>query len=300
MSVHVQTPGAQYMSDLIPPWEAVKAFANSAFTTSLLGSLAGAFGGAYAAQRIAKRVKVREELLAEVRYVNTAIAIAFEIVNALLALKRQHVRSMIERHEEEYKRLLEYKAKRDAGFIQGNTQYHFQADFKTLEPLSAPIAQLLELILSKLSTTGRPLNLAMSLSAIAERFNGMVSRRNALIAELREGKMPHGAELHHMYFGLPFGGGHVSQEYPDALRGIASYLDDLIFFSNLLCRDLKEHGESLVERFRAEVGGVPPNISEVNFDTPEAKGLIPAESEYASILSAFQKRPQVSKHWWQR
>ncbi|RJX32988.1 MAG: hypothetical protein C4516_02780 [Oxalobacter sp.] len=282
-------------------WEAVKNFANSAFTTSLLGALAGAFGGAYAAQLIAKRTKRRDDLLAEIRNVNAAISVAFSIVNSLLALKKQHVRSLLERHTEEEAKLREYKLKRDAGFIQGDAQHRFQADFQTLEPVSLPVAQLIELVLTKLSTAGRPLNLVISLTGTVDRLNALIAKRNTLISEFRASTFPEGANLVCMYFGLSYGDGHLNQEYPDAVRGIASYLDDLIFFSHLLCNDLREHGEILVKRFKSEVGGSAPRISQVRFDTPEAKDLIPPDANYASLLGAFLKRPEEEKvRWWKR
>lgn len=289
------------MTDQFFSWEAAKNFANSAFTTSLLGALAGAYAGAYAAQLIARTAKLKDDLRTEVRNVNAAIAISFSIVNVLLSLKKQHVRSLLERHATEQQRFHEYKMKREAGFIQGDAAYRFQADFRTIEPVTLPVEQLLEIVLTKLSTTGRPLNLVLSLSGTLERLNGMIERRNILISEFRENNFPAGATLVSMYFGLEYGGGHVNQEYPDSVRGIGSYLDDLIFFSHLLCKDLEEHGKLLIERFRSQVGRDAPEISEVDFETPEAKGFIPPASEYESLLGAFRKREEAKdKPWWKR
>ncbi len=67
---------------------------NSTFVTSLLGAGAGAWAGAYFAQRIVERGARRERLRDEVRYANSAIALALFIANTSLSLKAQHVRGM--------------------------------------------------------------------------------------------------------------------------------------------------------------------------------------------------------------
>src|SRR5690349_16473622 len=72
-------------------WESLKAFANSAFTTSLVGALAGAFAGARAAQVIAERSKLRDEISKQIRDTNAAMVVSFTIANSVLALKKQHV-----------------------------------------------------------------------------------------------------------------------------------------------------------------------------------------------------------------
>ncbi|MGH8730204.1 MAG: hypothetical protein ACREVF_00660 [Burkholderiales bacterium] len=109
-------------------WEATKNFANSAFITALLGSLAGAFAGAAAAQRIAERSKHREELLREIRNTNAAIALAFGVCNTLLALKKQHVKSLKESYDAQKAALLEFQRKRKAGEIQQDVAFDFNAD----------------------------------------------------------------------------------------------------------------------------------------------------------------------------
>src|SRR3954447_6641546 len=77
-------------------WEKCKAFANSAFMTSLVGALAGAYAGAKGAQRIAERSKDREQLLTQIRATNSAIMVGVSTCNAALAVKKQHVLPMYE------------------------------------------------------------------------------------------------------------------------------------------------------------------------------------------------------------
>lgn len=41
------------------------------------------------------------------------------------------------------------------------------------------------------------------------------------------------------YFEVPLGTGVMHQEYSDLTEAIHSYLDDIVFFSSLLCPDLE-------------------------------------------------------------
>lgn len=288
------------MLDQLLTGQTAKEFANSAFTTSLLGALAGAYAGAHGAQLIARRSKLRDDLTAEIRSVNAALAITFSIANSLFALKKQHVKPLLDHHATEEAKLKDFKLKLNSGFIQGNVKHEFQADFRALSTLSLPIAQLVDVVLGKLSTTGRPLNLVIAISGTSETLNGLIARRNALIDDLRGGKLPAGSDLVSMYFGLPYGGGHLNREYPDALSGIGSYLDDLIFYSQLLCKDLREHGESLAQKFTSSFGRPSPRISQVSFDTADAVALMPPEQNYQSLLNAFQSQDHGGRKWWER
>ena len=89
-------------------WENLKSFANSAFSTSLVGALAGAYFGARSAQRVAERGKVRDELTKEIRNVNAAIALSFGIANSMLALKKQHVAALKNDYDTERQRHEDY------------------------------------------------------------------------------------------------------------------------------------------------------------------------------------------------
>ena len=280
-------------------WQGTKDFFNSAFFTSALGALAGAWAGALAAQKIAKRDKHSDELVAKIRDTNAALAIVFSMVNSFLGLKKQHVKEMVDSHKEETVKVKELELRRRTGFTQGNMPYRFEAKMRTLEPMSAPTEQLFQLLLTKLTITNRPLSFAMMLTATLDRFNGAIKTRNALIQQFKAEDYPRGAALLHLYFGLPYAGSHVNEEYPSVLYGIGSYLDDLIFFSKQLNDDLTAYGHELIKRYEKEVGKKDLRLSSTNFDTLEARGLIPDASKYESILSAFQKREPKSS-WRKR
>lgn len=274
--------------------------ANSAFTTSLLGSLAGALGGAYAAQRIANRARAKEELLAEIRAVNSAIAVTFSIANLGLSIKRQHVHPLAKKHREDRTSLEKFKANLKSGAIPPQTPFSFQADFRSIEPITTPVDSLSQAVFTKLTTVGRPLNIVISLAEAINRLNKTIDKRNRLIARFQAMDLPAGSNLPALYFGFPYDGGHVNQEYPDCVEGMESYTDDLIFYSALLCRDLNEHGNRLLSRYKESFGVTTHKITEVSFDTPEAKPFMPLESRYESVFTAFQEHEKAKVPWWRR
>lgn len=282
-------------------WEAVKAFGNSAFTTSLVGALSGAFAGAVAAQHVANSSKLRDELTKEVRNINAAITLAFSVVNGGLAIKKQHVRTLKAAYDDEVARHADYSIKRAAGLIQGNTPYELRADFRSLPIVSPPVAILQEVVFSRLSTTGRPLSLVASLAEAVESLNASIAKRNELIELFKEGQFPKGADLPSLYLGLPYAEGHLNQEYGDTVKAIAQYTDDAIFFSHLLCHDLREYGLKVVERNKGTLKGLPLRITEVDFKDAQENKLLPADKEYATWFTAFQSAPELKpRRWWQR
>lgn len=282
-------------------WETVKIFGNSAFTTSLVGALSGAFAGAVAAQHVAERSKLRDELTKEIRNINAAITLAFSVVNGMLALKQQHVRALKTTYDEERARHADYSAKRSVGLIQGNSPYLIKADFRSIPIMSPPVATVQEVVFGRLSATGRPLSLTASLAEAVGNLNASIAKRNELVELFKEGQFPKGADLPAMYLGLPYDEGHLNQEYGDTVEAIAMYTDDAIFFSHLLCRDLREYGLKVVEQNRNTLKGAPPRVTEVDFTLAQESKLLPEDDKYATWFTAFQPSPESKpKRWWLR
>lgn len=85
----------------------------------------------------------------------------------------------------------------------------------------------------------------------------------------------------------PLHTGDTNQEYPDLVAAIHSYVDDIAFFSALLCTDLIEHGNSVHAAYTKRFGKGAPKVSTVNFSVPRQKGLIPPDAQYADWLNGF-------------
>lgn len=270
-------------------WENTKAFGNSSFFTSLIGALAGAFAGAYAAQRIAERKKIREELIKEIRNTNAAIMSAFDISNSLLSLKKQHVKSLKENFDTARAQLIKHKIQLDSGEIQSDKTFFFKGDLQTLPRTQLPVDILRNQVFERLTVGGRPLSLVTSLIQSIELLNSSIDMRNQLIEKYQKTKATENQNFPAFYFGLPYAVGHVDLNYPNAVDGIYNYTDDGIFYSQLLCRDLNDHGKSLAEDFKKQFRTKAPRINEADFQKAQAAGLMPADEAYADWLQCFVK-----------
>jgi len=275
----------------IVSWGTIKSFSNSAFVTSLLGALAGAFAGATAAQRIAERSKHREELLREMRNTNAAIALAFGVCNTFLAFKKQHVKSLKESYDAQKAALLEFDLMRNEGEIQRDVAFEFQADLQTLQPQALPMDTLRMVAFERLSIVGRPLNLVVTLTQTVQSLEESLAKRNTLIEGYKTEFAKDPQRIVPLYFGLPYGEGHINLDYPGTIDAIYSQTDDGIFFGNLLCKDLHDHGARLSDEFKKKFKDNPPRISEVNFATASTAGLMPDEKNYADWVKAFVTEP---------
>lgn len=221
-----------FLTELLS-WENLRALLNSGFTTSLVGALAGAYAGATAAQKIAERNKEREQLLTQIRSSNAAIMVAFGICNTGLAMKRQHTKSLHEKFNEQKNGLIEHIRKRESGEINAETLFEFQADLRTLQMPLLPINVLQNLIHEKLSMSGRPLALVATLAGASSSLEDTIRNRNLQIERFK--RIPPNQKdsvFPAIYFGLPFGGGHVSTEYADIIDALYRLTDDVIFLAS--------------------------------------------------------------------
>lgn len=271
-------------------WENANAFLSSAFAISLVGALAGAYAGAMAAQRIAERAKEREQLLTQIRSTNAAIMVAFVICNAGIRLKKQHAKAMYEAFTAKKRELIEYHRKRKTGEIQGEPPFEFQADLQSLQIPLVPIDILRGQVYEKLSVSGRPLALVVTLAGALSSLSDIIKIRNELIERFKQ-LTPDGRKaLPALYFGLPFGEGHVSTEYADTIEALHNLTDDVIFFSELLCKDLEDHGNKTLAAYKSRFKDTLESVHSIDFARARAEGLMPSEANYVDWMDGFLKR----------
>jgi len=271
-------------------YQDLKDFFNSVFFTAIAGSLAGAFAGAYAAQRIAEKGKSRDELLKEIRNTNAAIMVAFGICNTLLALKKQHIKKLKENYDAQKADLLAFHEKRRSGQIDKDSVFNIQVDFQHLSQSQFPSDILQNQVFEKMSVGGRPLSLVTTLSQTVHSLNLFLEKRNQLIDTYKASAPIPTEILVPLYFGLPSKGGHVNEEYPNALTAIYDLTDDGIFFSQLLCKDLTGHGENLASKFKELFGDGAPTINRPDFAKADCLGLMPKAENYDDWVSSFVKK----------
>lgn len=271
----------------IPGAEEIIAFLNSGFTTSLFGALLGAWAGAWAAQRITERIKDKEQLVGQIRAANSAIMSAFVICNVILSLKKQHTQGLYNNFCKQKEALQHHHAGLATGTIAAGTPFEFQADFRSLPMPLVPIDTLKVQAYEKLSINGRPLALVSSLVGALDSLRSSMHLRNELIDRFKNLSPAEMALLPALYFGLPYGGGHVSTEYSDSVNAIRLYTDDVIFFGHLLCKDLEEYGNQVSNEYESRFRKKTIKVNSANFDIATAENLLPDEKDYADWLRAF-------------
>lgn len=259
---------------------------NANFTIAFIGGFAGAIGGALGAQHIAERARRRDEMAKELRNTNASIMVAFQICSSTLALKHQHVQPMWQAFERQKAELVEFKRRRRSGEIPSNTEFILEADFKVFPAPLVPIETLKKLVFEQVSTYGRPLALVAVLEQSIEGLREAVQKRDALIHRFST-TIP--KELFaNYYFGLKLPSGDTNQEHPDSVDVIQSYVDDVSFFSSLLCADLIAHGKLIRQQLLKFWKKGVPNVSSADFSGPRAKGLLPPDAQYADWLNGFR------------
>ena len=120
-----------------------------------------------------------------------------------------------------------------------------------------------------------------SLAETIENRNGQISKFKNLTPENRQ--------LLALYFGLPYAGGPVSTEYPDAMEGLKNLTDDVIFFSHLLCKNLEAHGNKVLYKLRSKFKGVVDQIHAIELSPDRTAGLIPPLEQYSEWISGFSQ-----------
>ncbi len=272
-------------------WQDAKDFLNSVFFTAIAGSLAGAFFGAYAAQKVAETSKRRDELLKEMRITNAAIMVSFGICNTLLSAKKQHIRALKENFDTQSASLQAFMENNARGADDGNAIFEHRADFQTLPIIQLPTDILQKQVFESLSLGGRPLSLTTTLGQAVDGLNTAIENRNEFIANHYANRTPDN-ETFALYFGLPFNGRRVNKVYPDMIQSIYAQADDSIFFSQLLCKDLEEHGNQIAAQFKKRFGKGAPKIARPIFTNAEQEGLMPESENYSDWANMFVKTPE--------
>lgn len=270
-------------------WSSVGSVMNSAFMTSLVGALAGAFAGARAAQHIAERAKESEALLEQLRATNAAMTVAFSICNTFIQLKRQQVLSLQNGFANQVTQLQEFQRKRNAGELPGDQQFRFHADLRSIQFPQMPVEVLQRLVFEKLSLTGRPLALAATIANTIGCVQDLLEKRSELIQQFRAIPPGNDGLTVALYFGLPYAEGRVSTEYKDSVNGLFDQVENGIFFSELLCKDLKSYGDKTLEKYRKYSRKTNERVSEVDFALARQEGLMPDESRFADWLRGFRR-----------
>lgn len=266
---------------------------NSSFPIAFVGGLTGAVGGALGAQYIAERARRTEEQLRELRSTNAAIMVSFSICNGALALKHQHVQPMWETFVKHKFALEEFQRRQAAGEVAPGATFEFIADMRSFSAPIMPIETLKTLVYERISAYGRPLAVVAVLEQSLVGMHELARKREQLVRTFSSGTVPK-ERFPHLYFGLRQKNGDTNQEYPDVVEALHSYVDDVAFFSSLLCEDLIKHGTDVRVALVRKSDKNIPRVSTADFSSPKEKGLIPPDAQYKDWIGAFKN--QESAH----
>lgn len=145
-------------------------------------------------------------------------------------------------------------------------------NLQSLHEISPPVDTLQEIVLGRLSATGRALAATTALADAIRNLNNAIEKRNNLIERIKDERLPEGAKVHHFYFGMPYAEGKSNEEYGSYVKALALYTDDTIFFSIKLYEDLREHGLGIAKKYKIKFGGEAPGISHINWKKLSRKG----------------------------
>jgi len=265
-------------------------FLNSSFGAASLASAAGAYFGATAAQKVILKSKRKEALETELRNVNSAIMAAFTTANMALTVKKQLIKPIYDQFKTDLERFEGFEEKRKANRLSTGETFHFIADLQDFDTPPFPIQILNHTLFNAVDTESRALSAAAFLEASYSGLKNMMNKRRLLIDQFRVSQLS-GEKFAYCYFGLEMPSGDRQKEYSDAIDGIMSYINDVIFFSKTIAEDLEVYGKKLREQEKL----IPStySIRHADFSSPEEQGLMPETENYLSWLSGFIKSPNI-------
>jgi len=126
-------------------------------------------------------------------------------------------------------------------------------------------------VIEGVSIVGRPLTAAISLIGAIESLADTIRKRNELIERFRSLGAEGAEQLPALYFGMPYRSGHTSTEYPDSIEALQRLTDDVIFFSELLGKDLMDHAKVTLEKYKKVAKVRKERISQIDFSDAHRK-----------------------------
>jgi hypothetical protein len=263
-------------------WTAITSAISSNFGVALTGGAIGAFGGAVGAQYITERGARRREYLSEIKQTNKAILISSQICNSALALKKQFVQPLSEKYAQ-VRADIEYSSKLE--LLEGD-QIYLELDLVKFPVPNLPMEALRNLVFSSLSVVGKELSAVTEIERAHAGLTHAVSQRDSFIERVSSGKISENNHL--LYLGMRLPDGRTDTTYPDLIKAIAEYTDELAFFSVTLCEDLMAHGERVADELCKQFRYMKrPHVSNADFSGPRRTRLLVSSDGYEGWLRQF-------------
>jgi hypothetical protein len=278
------------------PWvESLLRIDLGGWPSALISAGFGAGIGAWMAGRIARNGKLRDELLSELRSIDVATTLCSSAIDVAASLKKQYVIGLVKKHQSDLARFELYKAAEPT-----TGPFPLRIDNHRFQIIAPPIVELQDLVLKQMSMSPNGVRSMTALADAVGNLNGMIEAYNGLLDMFRDGGLPAGFAPGHYYLAQPVGG-VVNNEYGSAVRGIATYTDDVIFFAWKLSDCLTGQGRIISERFE-KLSGEKRLIRRLDALGDDA-ALIPPDSDYHGWMRGWEQTANgvaQKRRWWHR
>lgn len=247
---------------------------NSDISKVLLGTLVAAYAGTNGAQVVAERTALRKQQLTEIRAVNAAIILAFNVAQTYVMTKKQHIAGIVATYRSARLNFIGVHAAQIV-FKSALVVFRYSMDLKTTHAPSSPIAPLEKIVLEQLSSNERIVFLLTPLIQSIDGFAKTSTERNEWIAEVKAmGENDHELKAQ-MFFGWQQRSGRTDERFPEMIKALGNQTDDCIGFSLILVETLQKYGKKLAEEF----GRGAPKIAEPAFHEA-VKTFLPDIAQY--------------------
>ncbi|WP_145009361.1 hypothetical protein [Pseudomonas oryzihabitans] len=265
----------------------------AAWVSAVISAGFGAGVGAWMAGRIADRTKLKHDLLSEMRSVDIAITICASTIDLAGSLKKQYSSEILKEFNEAVAAFEAYKKNENR-----NSIFELRIKNRKLQTIEPPISELQNLVLKDMSTSPNGVKSIIALRDSVGNLNGMISAYNTLLEAFKSGNLPHGFKPEHYYLSIPIGG-VVNDEYGSAVKGIATYTDDVLFFAYKLSGCLTLRGIEVSKEYKKTFGEKRFTRELSLFD--ENVGLIPSDHAYEGWMRGWESNLPKSdkrKRFW--
>jgi hypothetical protein len=251
--------------------------ASAQIKTLLTGAL-----GAVIATSINGYLAKRKVLKDEIRALDIANVLTFNIVDKALNLKVQH----LIRIKNDYDRLTDLN---DNARMKGNTSLEEPLDIRTLQIVNFPIQQLEKIIFEKLYINAEGISALVTLSSVISALLLSINNRNDLCSEFRENwNEPYGNRLS-KYLGL-VNGTIEDNRFRDNIEALCAQANDCIFFAmHLNAIIIRAENEIRQKRKFYLLPG--QKLISPNWDTAKSSGFMPDPDDYKDWMNGFIRRP---------
>lgn len=249
----------------------------------------GAYFGAWGAQRVISREARLRRKVEMVLAANAAHSLATSVFNQAAALKKQHYLPDRDRWRDQRDALLRA--------VNGSKQSHEVAiHMETPPPAQFPLSALSDVIYNKLILNGRPLAALSELVLAEHALSKFVQDHEKLRTEFD------GRDADYVvprYFALDTETGR-DERFKNFAEGAVNVLDDLLYFSDLLGRDILAQAQRVHAASTWRERRSLPAVNEMGKLLPGKEYLLPDPQQYADWLEGHKLIDPAPPRRWLR